>query len=94
MAAALTFGGAAGPIRAESTATASDDGLASADGLYPELARPLGRAARGFLSFCEWRLAQGQSRYRRIASYWGVDTMLERENQSFIRELVESLEQE
>ncbi len=90
MAAALTFGGAAGPIRAESTVTASEDGLASADGQYLSwIDRSIAPRA-DFFRFANgsWLKANPIPPER---SYWGVDTILERENQSFIRILVESL---
>jgi putative endopeptidase len=90
MAAALTFGGAAGSVRAESTATASDDGLASADGQYLSWIDRSVAPRVDFFRFANggWLKANPIPPER---SYWGVDTILERENQGFIRTLVESL---
>jgi putative endopeptidase len=90
MAAALTFGGAAGSARAESTATASDDGLASADGQYLSWIDRSVAPRVDFFRFANggWLKANPIPPER---SYWGVDTILERENQGFIRTLVESL---
>ncbi len=66
------------------------DGLASFDGQYPEW---LDSAVPPRLDF--FRYANGgwlnSNPMPRDRSYWGVDTLLEQENQSFIRDLLLSL---
>jgi putative endopeptidase len=69
---------------------APGDSLASADGLYQSwLDRTVG-PGEDFFRFSNggWLKAHPIPADR---AYWGVDTVLERANQSFIRELVESL---
>jgi putative endopeptidase len=69
---------------------APGDGLASADGLYQSwLDRTVG-PGEDFFRFSNggWLKAHPIPADR---AYWGVDTVLEQANQTFIRELVESL---
>src|SRR5271170_6883834 len=85
--------GAAPENSAKSNDLASTDGLASADGQYPEW---LDRAVPPRLDF--FRYANGgwikANPMPPDRSYWGVDTLLEEKNQSLIRDLLASLRKE
>ena len=75
---------AAGP------APLAEDSLASADGTYPEWLDRSVAPAVDFFRFANggWLKSHPIPPDR---AYWGVDTILEQDNQSFIRALVESL---
>ena len=86
MALAASFIGCA----ADAGAPAGTGSLASPDGQYPEWLDPAVPPRLDFFRFANggWLNANPMPRDR---SYWGVDTLLEQENQSFIRDLLLSL---
>jgi putative endopeptidase len=91
-AAAIAVAGtrAADAAQTPAGADSSADGLASADGRYPEWLDPAVPAQRDFFRHANggWINANPIPPDR---SYWGVDTLLEQKNQVFIRDLLVSL---